>query len=113
MEEVERAKGLSFAGTGGGRADCKTEKEDAGLACLCLSARSPIFAFLNDMGMRLTRISMRVRRPCAWRLYCARNFRARSVTMNALALGSGLLSTISDDQDDVLSSWRLSMRACF
>lgn len=89
-EETERDRDLSVSGTGGRRVDCSTENEGVGLTCcgcwprLCLSARSPIFAFLNDMGMRLTRISIRVRRPCAWRLYCARSFRARSVTTNAL-----------------------------
>ena len=41
---------------------------------------------LSEMGMRLTRISMRERRPWAWRLYCARRRRARSVTAAALAL---------------------------
>lgn len=34
----------------------------------------------SEMGMRLTRISMRERRPWAWRLYWARSLRARSVT---------------------------------
>lgn len=51
---------------------------------LYLSASSPILALRSAMGMRLTRISIRVRRPCACKLYCARNFRARSVTIDAL-----------------------------
>lgn len=58
------------------------------------SARSPIFAFLNAIGMRLTRISMRVRRPWAWRLYCARSFRARSVTDDALMSTCPLLGVL-------------------
>jgi hypothetical protein len=41
---------------------------------------SPIFAFRNDIGILLTRISSRFLSPCAWRAYCARSFRARSVT---------------------------------
>jgi hypothetical protein len=47
---------------------------------LCFAKRSPIFAFRSAMGIRFTLISIRVRIPCAWRLYCARSFLARSVT---------------------------------
>lgn len=45
---------------------------------LCI--RSPILTLRRDVGIRLTRISIRDRRPWAWRWYCARNLRARSVT---------------------------------
>lgn len=47
----------------------------------CLRIKSSIFTFLNDIGIRLTRISIRVRKPCACKAYCARSFRARSVTV--------------------------------
>lgn len=69
--EFGRVEGRSFSGTGGGRAECDHDDEGACFACwgcwpfLYLSAKSPIFALLNAMGMRLTRISMRVLSPCA------------------------------------------------
>ena len=46
----------------------------------CSSNKSCIFLFLSACGIRLTRISRRDRRPCACKAYCARSFRARSVT---------------------------------
>lgn len=58
--------------------------------------------------MRLTRISRRDRRPCARRPYCERSFRARSVTIEAVSH-----APVSAHQGAVLSSCRLSMRACF
>lgn len=53
----------SFGGTGG--------PLDVVVVFCCCSVeyfcmRSPIFTLRRDMGMRLTRISMRVRRLCAW-----------------------------------------------
>lgn len=47
--------------------------------------RSPIRDRRKAIGIRLTRISIRVRKPWAWRLYCARSFLARSVTFGRLA----------------------------
>lgn len=41
---------------------------------------SPIFALRSEVGMRLIRSSIRVRRLCACNAYCARSLRARSVT---------------------------------
>jgi len=41
---------------------------------------SPIFAFRRAFGIRFKRSSIRVRRLWACKEYCARNFRARSVT---------------------------------
>lgn len=91
----------TLAGTGGG---------GAGLALsACSSSSSWMLRFLNACGMRLTRISRRVRRPCACMAYCARSLRARSVTVTREyecarhGLGVGCL----------LSSWRLSTSACF
>ena len=53
-----------------------------GLDCsLYFVYRSPIFALRNAIGIRLTLISIRVLNPCACRLYCARSFLARSVTV--------------------------------
>ena len=56
----------------------------AGLDCsLYFVYRSPIFALRNAIGIRLTLISIRVLSPCACRLYCARSFLARSVTVRS------------------------------
>ena len=44
-----------------------------------------MFRFRKPCGIRLTRISRRVRRPCACIAYCARSLRARSVTSDASA----------------------------
>lgn len=91
-EETGRLEGISFSGTGGGRAECDHEDEGVCFGCwgcwpfLTLSAKSPIFALLNVIGMRLTRISMRVLSPCAWRLYCARSLRARSETVGRVSV---------------------------
>lgn len=72
----------SFSGTGGG---LKTFRDGAVVFCCSSTERfassSPIFAFRRAKGIRLTRISIRVRRFCDIRLYCARSFRARSVTV--------------------------------
>lgn len=90
VEDSARTRGVSFSGTGGGPIDGSIVCDGVGLTCwgcrpfLYLSASSPILALRNAMGMRLTRISIRVRSPWAWRLYCARSFRARSVTVDAL-----------------------------
>lgn len=97
VEESTRTRGVSLSGTCGGLDERDTECDGVGLTCwgcwpfLYLSASSPILAFRSAMGMRLTRISMRVRRPWAWRWYCARNFRARSVTADALDAILGVL----------------------
>jgi hypothetical protein len=78
----------------------------------CSSINSWIFLFRTAWGMRLTRISSRVRIPCACNAYCARNLRARSVTADASV----------EVRRDVcvcvcvfllLSSCRLSINACF
>jgi hypothetical protein len=55
----------------------------AGLAAFSVYFKSisPMFVFRSAIGMRLTRISIRVRSPCAWSIYCARSFLARSVTV--------------------------------
>lgn len=57
--------------------------EAVGLAAVsvCLTTRSPIFAFRNATGILLTRISIRVLNCCACIVYCARSFLARSVTV--------------------------------
>lgn len=55
---------------------------DFGAGPLCFANSSPMFALRNAIGIRLTLISIRVRIPCAWRLYCARSLRARSVTVS-------------------------------
>lgn len=58
-----------------------------GFACwarreaMCFSSSSPIVALRRATGIRLTRLSIRARRSFAWRAYCARSLRARSVTM--------------------------------
>ena len=48
--------------------------------CEYFSRSSAKFALLNDAGIRFTRSSTRVRRLWACKAYCARSFRARSVT---------------------------------
>jgi hypothetical protein len=58
---------------------------------LCFKSKSPIFARRSAIGIRLTLISIRVRSPCAWSIYCARSFLARSVTIECI---SGLLSVV-------------------
>ena len=67
-ETTDRAGLKSFSGTGGGA-------RPAAVVCLgamgfcwsveCFWRRSPILSFRRAMGMRLTRISIRVRSPCA------------------------------------------------
>lgn len=91
------AADVGLTGDTGGAADCKVlvsvlsidaDNDDAAAAfCVsllaaleCLSNNSPIVMFLNDVGMRFTRSSIRVCRLCAWSAYCARSLRARSVT---------------------------------
>ena len=66
---------VSFAGTGGAAFGSSF--------AACSSTKSCIFLFLSAVGMRLTRISSRDRRPCACRAYWARSLRARSVTADA------------------------------
>lgn len=63
---------LSFAGTGGPLAVFVAEAVAPGFCCSCswehLSSSSPMVSRRSDRGMRLTRISMRVLRLCAWML---------------------------------------------
>lgn len=60
---------------------CGNDEVGAGLCCwTCLSTISCIFVFLRDVGMRLMRMSKRLRSPCACNAYWARSLRARSVT---------------------------------
>jgi hypothetical protein len=47
---------------------------------------SPMLAVRSARGIRLTRISIRDRRPCAWSIYCARSFLARSVTITTISM---------------------------
>lgn len=49
-------------------------------AALYFSSNSPILALRKATGMRFIRRSSRARRSWAWRAYCARSLRARSVT---------------------------------
>lgn len=51
---------------------------------MCLSSSSPIVALRRATGIRFTRRSIRARRSFAWRAYCARSLRARSVTVAML-----------------------------
>jgi len=59
--------GKSFSGTGGGCADIAAVGGNCVCGCLCAAldfcSISPIVTFRRATGMRLTRISMRVRRP--------------------------------------------------
>lgn len=48
----------------------------------CLSKSSPIVTLRREMGIRLTRRSMRDRRSFACRAYCERSLRALSVTIS-------------------------------
>lgn len=57
-------------------------------AALYLSSNSPIVTLRKATGMRLMRRSRRARRSCAWRAYCARSLRARSVTCGLSAARS-------------------------
>lgn len=52
----------------------------------CFSRSSPIVALRREMGIRLTRRSMRDRRSFACRAYCERSLRALSVTADLSAL---------------------------
>ena len=79
------------------------------IVVLCFSHNSPIFALRRDTGIRFTRRSIRARRSWDWRAYWARSLRARSVT----ATWSVCCSTRSRNDQDILSSCRLSTRACF
>ena len=78
-----------------------------GAGTLYFASKSPILAFLKAIGILLTLISIRVRIPCACRLYCARIFRARSVTDTHQQL------CISEREEYTLSNCRLSINACF
>ena len=53
--------------------------------CTYFSSNSTKFARLRDVGIRFTRSSTRVRRLWACKAYCARSFRARSVTASISA----------------------------
>lgn len=95
-----------MAGTGGGR-------PPAIRFCSCsmyLTSKSPILIFRSDVGILLTRISIRDRRPCAWRLYCARSLRARSVTAQHVSMRRRPHGGMGVNKP---SSCRLSIRACF
>jgi len=72
------------------------------------SRSSPIFAFRVDVGIRLIRSSILVRRLCACRAYCARSFRARSVTGKRL-----MCCAVYQKANGLLSNCRLSISACF
>jgi hypothetical protein len=50
------------------------------------ATKSPIFSLRNAVGILFTLISIRVRKPWAWSMYCARSFLARSVTGETSAL---------------------------
>jgi hypothetical protein len=58
----------------------------AGFArAFCSSRSSCIVRFRSACGIRLMRISRRVRRPCACSAYCVRSLRARSVTVRRVS----------------------------
>lgn len=61
----------------------------------CFSRSSPIVALRREMGIRLTRRSMRDRRSFACRAYCERSLRALSVTAGLSALLCLLQSHVS------------------
>lgn len=77
---------------------------------LCFSNKSPIFALRRATGIRFTRRSIRARRSWVCRAYWARSLRARSVTVQLLVCGTGDSRFLGGT---VLSSCRLSIRACF
>lgn len=81
----------------------------ARIVVLCFSHNSPIFALRRETGIRFTRRSIRARRSWDWRAYWARSLRARSVT----AAWSVCCSKRSRNNQDILSSCRLSIKACF
>jgi len=95
----------SFTGLdrGGGKRDAVVVGETDFSFCTvepseCFSNNSPIVIFLNATGILLMRISNRNRSPCACKAYCARSFRARSVTtklVNTLATSSADIATYS------------------
>ena len=62
---------------------------------MCFSNSSPMVALRRAMGIRFTRLSIRARRSFAWRAYCARSLRARSVTMIVL-VGRSKESLVSE-----------------
>lgn len=80
---------------------------------------SRMFVFRSGCGIRFTRISSRDRRPCAWRAYCARSLRARSVTVALVRHAFSSQERASSrsgwgsSQGNVLSSCKLSISACF
>jgi hypothetical protein len=78
-----RGGAKSFSGTGGARdvgGACSAAAGFSWLFDAYFASRSPSVTSRRGFGMRLMRISIRVLRLCAWRLYCARSLRARSVT---------------------------------
>lgn len=87
----------------GDRAVCCIRRE-----LLCFSSNSPILAFRSATGIRFMRLSIRDRRSCAWRAYCARSLRARSVTAPCVSRWR-----IQSIEKTILSSCKLSIRACF
>jgi len=94
----------SFIGLdrGGGKRDAVFIGETVFSFCTvepseCFSNSSPIDIFLNATGILLTRISNRIRSPCACKAYWARSFRARSVT---IMLVNTLASSGADDATD-------------
>ena len=84
---------------------------------------SPILAFLSAIGIRLTRISIRVLNPCACSEYCARSFLARSETAQPSKVSFYLYHSRRHsrgrrrqdlgNEKRVLSNCRLSINACF
>jgi hypothetical protein len=65
--------------------DAAAVRVDFEVLSLCFKSSSPIFARRSVIGIRLTLISIRVRSPCAWSIYCARSFLARSVTIEGIS----------------------------
>ena len=72
---------IAFTGGWGLVGNVGATKADFEVLSAYFSSRSPMFVFRNAIGIRLTRISIRVRSPCACSIYCARSFLARSVTV--------------------------------
>lgn len=72
------------------------------------SISSAIFVVRSCFGTRFILISSRDRKPCAWRAYCARSLRARSVTVARVRRSATCLFDIN-----LLSNCRLSITACF
>lgn len=79
------AETVSFSEEGGLAITEASRSADTAFCCCFLVSRyfvnnSPMFALRSEVGMRLIRSSIRVRRLLACNAYCARSLRARSVT---------------------------------